>query len=325
MDTALSRLGLVLTVMALASVTGACAQSGERIEIPTTRGYDFVDFPGAVPSDTPITGRLILPPDGEPRGAAILSHGAGGSGARQDRAARLLADRGIAAFVLDHFGARGVSSVARDQLRISEQQMATDIFAARDVLVRRLGLDATRIGAVGWSKGATAVTLSAVARLGALTAPGDPPLAFAAAFYPFCGFRLDDETLATPLLMLLAGRDDWTPSAPCVRQANAWSETGQKVSWQLYETASHGFDSRSGRFRAEQAITVRDTSARCTLEVDSDGRTVTLDRALSIDTMEARRAFLAACGARGVTFEGDDNARADSQVRLLAFIETALP
>ncbi|MEL7348576.1 MAG: dienelactone hydrolase family protein [Pseudomonadota bacterium] len=312
-------------LLAAATVTAACAGPGERVEIPTTQGYDFADFAATPPADVPLTARLVLPESGAVRGAAILSHGAGGTGGRQDRAAVLLAQNGVAALVLDHFSARGIRSVARDQIRLTEQQMAADIFAARDLLAERLSLDPSQIGAIGWSKGATAVTLAAVERFADFLAPERPPLAFAAAFYPFCGFRLDDEALATPLLLLLAGQDDWTPSAPCVRQAQAWRQAAQPIDWALYEDASHGFDSRSGRFTVSRAITVRDTGPRCTLAVDATGRTVSLDRALALDTVAARTDYLAACGERGVTFAGDDAAGAAAAERLLGFVAQRLP
>ncbi|MEO1532905.1 MAG: dienelactone hydrolase family protein [Pseudomonadota bacterium] len=316
---------LALGALILGATTASCGVPGERVSVPTRAGYDFADFQSAPSRGPTIVGSLVLPSSGPVRGAAILSHGAGGTGARQERAARRLAELGVAALVLDHFGARGVRSVARDQLRVTEQQMAADIFAARDILSERLDLPPDRIGAIGWSKGATAVTLAAVGRLGGLVSNGGEPLAFAAAYYPFCGFRLDDEPLATPLLMLLAGADDWTPSAPCLRQARSWSAEGQLVSWELYENAAHGFDSRSGRFQIDSAVTVRETGPGCTLEVDALGRTVTLDGFQALDSPEARRRFLTACGVRGVTFAGDDAAGAASLTRLTAFIRQALP
>lgn len=302
----------------------ACAAPGEPMRTGTLEGYDFADFIDAPPSGVAIEGRLVLPEGGSPSAAVILSHGAAGPGGRQERAAALFAEAGWAALILDHFDARGVRSVARDQIRVSEQQMAADIFKARDALADRLNLEPSEIGAVGWSKGATAVTLATVSRLQSMLAPGAPPLAFAAAFYPFCGFRLDDEALASPLLLLLAGEDDWTPSAPCVRQAEAWRAAGQSVSVMVYESAAHGFDSNSGRFEIDGAITVRDTSPRCTLQVDETGRTTTIDGVHSVVTPEERHAFLAACGERGVTFAGDEESGRDARTRLLAFAKSAV-
>ncbi|MEM8791193.1 MAG: dienelactone hydrolase family protein [Pseudomonadota bacterium] len=312
-------------LLSVGILLSACVAPGEPLRTETLAGYDFADFIDARPGDVAIEGRLVLPEDGAPRAAVILSHGAGGTGGRQERAAAQFAEAGWAALILDHFGARGVRSVARDQIRVSEQQMASDIFKARDALATRLDLDPSQIGAVGWSKGATAVTLAAVNRLQGMLAPGRPPLAFAAAFYPFCGFQLDGEALASPLFLLLAGQDDWTPSTPCVRQADAWRAADQPVSVTVYETAAHGFDSRSGRFEIASAITVRDTSPRCTLRVDEAGRTTTLNGAHSLATPDGRRAFLAVCGVRGVTFAGDEESGRDARTRLLAFAKGSIP
>jgi hypothetical protein len=71
-------------------------------------------------------------------------------------------------------------------------------------------------------------------------------------------------------------------------------------------------------------VTVRDDSPRCTLNVDAAGRTTTLDGGQSLQTPHARRAFLTACGARGVSFAGDPDAGEDARRRLLAFIGQAL-
>ncbi|MEM7529687.1 MAG: dienelactone hydrolase family protein [Pseudomonadota bacterium] len=302
----------------------ACAATGEPLRTATLEGYDFVDFIDARPGGIAIEGRLVLPEEGPPLAAAILSHGAAGAGGRQERVAAMFAEAGWAALILDHFDERGVRSVARDQIRVSEQQMAADLFKARDALAMRLDLEPSKIGAIGWSKGATAVTLASVSRLQGMLASEMPPLAFAAALYPFCGFQLDDDALAGPLLFLLAEEDDWTPSAPCARQAEAWRAAGQPVSIVVYESARHGFDSSSGRFEIGSAITVRDASPRCTLRVDEAGRTTTLDGAHSLATPDARQAFLAVCGERGVTFAGDEESGRDARARLLAFANRSI-
>ncbi|MEL7465564.1 MAG: dienelactone hydrolase family protein [Pseudomonadota bacterium] len=323
MKTAMKNL-VSLALLGAGLLLSACAAPGEPFRSGTMQGYDFADFTAARPGDLTLEGRLVLPENAAPRAAIILSHGAGGTGSRQDTAAAMFAEAGWAALILDHFGARGVRSVASDQIRVSEQQMASDIFEARDALAARLNMDPSQIGAAGWSKGATAVTLASVERLQAMLAPNAEPLAFAAVFYPFCGFQLDEEELASPLLMLLAGEDDWTPSAPCVRQADAWRAAGQPVSVMVYPDAEHGFDSSAGRFEVGRAITVRDTTARCTLQVDEAGRTVTVDQANSIATPEARGAFLEVCGERGVTFAGDADSGRDARARLLAFADQAI-
>lgn len=296
------------------------------VAIESRAPYDFAEALAGGGAEGLITARLSYPAEGVPiRGAAILSHGSGGPGGRQERMAERLAEAGIATMLLDHFGSRGIGSTVRDQLRVTAQGMLADIRAARDLLATHPEIAPERIGAIGWSKGAIAASLGAVERLAGYVGLADPPLAFAVAFYPFCGFDLDGERLAAPLLYLLGAEDDWTPAGPCLRQARAWEASGQPVAAALFDGAGHGFDAR-GLFdiRIGRAITVRDTSPRCTLTVDAAGRTVTLTGGDSLVDLPGRQAFLARCGVRGVTFAADSAARAAAYARLDVFLDRVL-
>jgi dienelactone hydrolase len=298
-----------------------------RIAFATRAPYDFPEMRGDAPEEV-IAGRLLLPEgEGPVRGAALLSHGAGGTGSRQERMAEWLVERGVAAFVIDHFGPRGIGSTVRDQLRATEQTMVADLYAARDLLATHPRIPGGRIGVIGWSKGGTTAVLAAVERIAGYAAGEDGPrLAFAAAFYPFCGFALADEPLAAPLLMLLGGSDDWTPAAPCAELAGDWAARGEPAEVVVYEGAPHGFDSGAWfDIPVSRAISVRAGGPGCTLDLGADGRTVTLDGAHRLDGVAGRRAFLARCGERGVTFGGDSAARRDAYARIEAFLARALP
>ncbi len=291
----------------------------------TTTPYDFPDMVAGTAEPAEILGELRLPA-GRVRGAAILSHGSGGVGSRQERMADALVEAGIATFMLDHFGPRDIGSTVRDQLRLTAQGMLADVMAARALLASHPRIPADKIGVIGWSKGAITATLGAVDRLAGYAAGGPERLAFSIAFYPFCGFDLDGEGLATPILMLLGGADDWTPAAPCRRLAEAWAGRGQPAEAVAFEGAPHGFDSRlPGSFRVERAITVRDGSPRCLLSLDADGRTVTVDGGHRLDSLEAREAYLADCGVRGVTFGGDGTARRAAYAAVFDFLDRTVP
>lgn len=331
---ALAAAGIAL---ALASCSGPEWTDGPRVErlsgreggavtFTSTTPYDFADArAGGQPTAT-VAGQVTFPPEGQTiRGAAILSHGSGGPGGRQTRMAERLAGQGIVAFALDHFGPRDVDSTVRDQLRLTAQAMLADIAAARDLLATHPEIEAGRIGVIGWSKGGIAASLGAVERLAGYVGLADPPLAFAVAFYPFCGFDLDEEPLSAPLLYLVGEEDDWTPPDPCARQARAWAEAGQPVEIEVFEGALHGFDSRTfTSFEIGRAITVHDTSPACTLTVDGEGNSVTLDGSGGVTTVAERRAFLDRCGRRGVTFGGDSQARAAAKARLDSFLDRVL-
>ena len=292
-----------------------------RIYFETADAFDFPDMIAAAAPARAIHGDLSLPEAGAVKGAAILSHGSGGAGARQRRMADFLNGLGYATFLLDHFGPRDVGSTSRDQLRVTAQMMLGDVFAARALLASHPRIPADRIGVIGWSKGGITALIGSVDRLAGYAAGGPERLAFSIAFYPFCGFDLDGERLATPLLMLLGEQDDWTPPAPCIRQAEVWAARGEPVSFEVYPGARHGFDSRSSGFESGSAITIRDTSPACLLEVGSDGGTRTLDEKHSVLTLEARARFLRACGTRGVTFGGNDGARDRSREAVGQFLD----
>jgi dienelactone hydrolase len=299
------------------------------VAFASTNPYDFVQMIDGSAEPARVTGVLRLPPEGvTPRSAVILSHGAGGPGARQERYAVALAEAGHATLMLDHFGPRGLSSTVRDQLRATEQSMVADVFAARALLRSHPALADKPVGLIGWSKGGTVATLASVDRLAGYATGRDAAgsrLDFAIAFYPFCGFALDGERLATPLLYLLAENDDWTPPGPCLRQVEAWQAAGEPVTAVVFDDADHGFDSRLWlSVPVPPAITVRDTSDACTLTVDADGGSVTQDGALSVGTLAGRTAFLEACGVRGVTFGGQGAARRAARDAVTDFIESAL-
>ena len=276
-----------------------------RVTYISSDPYDFPDMIDGMAPDRIVHGDLVLPPgDGVVRGTAILSHGSAGPGARQDRMAEALVAAGYATFLMDHFAPREIGSTVEDQLRVTAQTMMADIFAAQDLLATHPRIDKAGVGVIGWSKGAITAALSAVDRLAGYADGGGDRLAFAIAFYPFCGWDLDAETLASPTLYLMGSEDDWTPAPPCVRQAEAWKAAGQSIEYEVYEDARHGFDSRSPDFTIGRAITVRKTTPECTLTVDAAGRTVTLTGDNDLTSLEARKAFLAVCGEKGVGFGG---------------------
>lgn len=296
-----------------------------RVTFVSSDPYDFPDMIAGTAPQRIVHGDLVMPAgDGPVRGTAILSHGSGGTGSRQERMAEVLAEAGYASLIMDHFGPREIGSTVRDQLRVTAQTMMADVFAARDLLVSHPRIEGERIGVIGWSKGAITAALSSVERLAGYADGGGDRLAFSIAFYPFCGWDLDAEVLATPTLYLMGAEDNWTPAAPCLRQAEAWTATGQPIEVEVYEGARHGFDSRSPDFEIGRAITVRDTSPACTLTVDESGLTRTVKGEQNLGTLESRLVFLNICGVRGVSFGGNEAARDASRTRVLEFLETTL-
>ncbi|MEM7056840.1 MAG: dienelactone hydrolase family protein [Pseudomonadota bacterium] len=306
------------------SITIDRGQEG-RIYFTSQDAYDFADVLKGQAQSRIIHGDLTLPPPDFPlRGGIILSHGSGGPSGLHERTGAWLAKQGLAVFRLDHFGPRNVSSTARDQIKITAQGMLVDVIAARQLLATHPDLDAAKIGHMGWSKGGIVALSSAVDRLSKY-AGAEMPLAFAVAYYPFCGFGLGTEKVSTPLLIQIGAEDNWTPAAPCQTLVDAWQSQGAPVEIDVYPNARHGFDSRLGNSEFSGAVTVRDTTSSCTLSVDENGRTVSLDGSYTLSTPEGRIAYLQACGTRGVTYGGNPTAKDASWARIKAFIDKHLP
>lgn len=306
------------------SITIDRGQEG-RIFFASQDAYDLADLVSGTAPTRVIHGDLTLPPADVPlRGGVILSHGSGGPSSLHARMGERLVQKGLAVFRLDHFGPRNVGSTARDQIRVTAQGMMVDVFAARQLLATHPDLQAAQIGHMGWSKGGIVALSSSVDRLAGY-AGAETPLAFAVAYYPFCNFDLGADKVSTPLLIQIGAEDTWTPPGPCKTLSEAWQANGQPVEIDIYPDARHGFDSRAPDSEFSTAITVRDTSDTCTLTVNTDGQTVSLDGAHKLGSPDGRIAYLQACGTRGVTYGGNSAAREASMARIEAFIDQHLP
>ena len=114
----------------------------------------------------------------------------------------------------------------------------------------------------------------------AVTSPA--PASLTVEFYPARGGwkRLPG---ATPVLMLIGARDDWTPAAPYQALAQSASAAGRPVSIVVYPNAYHHFDGAEVRRRTM----VSDARG-------GRGATVDYDPRAHEDSEKQVRAFLAA-------------------------------
>lgn len=217
-------------------------------------------------------------PDGPgPFPAVILMHGCAGP-KRKDRAwAAFLRREGYVALVTDSFGPRGVKELcgSRDQRAPTSRDRAGDAAAARRWLAAQPFVDPARIALMGFSHGGKTVLRAAVRGAGA--PGGEPPFAAVIALYPPCFPLGPEQTLQSPLLLLVAGDDDWAPPERCQAFAAAARARGQESSLVVYPGALHGFD------------------------------------AVGLDTWKL-----------GHHLRHDPTAHADAQVRVRAFLESAL-
>lgn len=188
-----------------------------------------------------------------PAPAVVLLHGCSGlydrTGQPSERMAdyaRLLNAQGFHVLMTDSLTPRGEREICTQRTgtrRITMANRRLDALGALQWLAQQPGVDAQRLGLIGWSNGGSTV-LAATNRHHKAVAKAAVAPAFAVAFYPGCQTELErGYAPSAPLLMLVGEADDWTPAAPCHQLAQAASAPQPQI--EGYAGASHGFDSNA--------------------------------------------------------------------------------
>ncbi len=214
----------------------------------------------SVPSLDKIDGQALVmpgfwfPASGQrPAPALVLMHGCGGPYSRGVLAERYteLATRlnalGIHALVTDSLTPRGEKELCTQRngaRKVTQTNRRRDALGALQWLATQGGVDASRLGLLGWSNGGSTVLAAINLRHPEVSmAPVKPSLAVA--LYPGCAAELARGFApSVPLLMMVGQLDDWTPAEPCQQLTRA-AQVDKKTSIEFhnFEGAYHGFDS----------------------------------------------------------------------------------
>ncbi len=157
--------------------------------------------------------------------------------------AEALTRAGFATFVLDSFGARGVTSTVANQTQFSFAASAYDVLAAWKVLAGLPEIDASRIGAQGHSRGGSAVLTAATRRFAdAVIGPGSGLKGVLAA-YPWSGHQFSAPGVGTTAVRVLMGdADQWCSPMQVQGHCQAIRLTGGNATMRLIAGAHHSFD-----------------------------------------------------------------------------------
>jgi dienelactone hydrolase len=150
-----------------------------------------------------------------------------------ERAAEIFRGQGFIVLFVDYVGRRGVENCSRGP--ITQGDAAKDLVAAVTWLRSQPSVDQARISALGWSYGGGAVLVAL-----ADYAEEELGISRAVVFYPYCD-AVRPWTVATPVLMLLAGDDEVAPSEPCQAAVRKSAIPGA-VKSVTYHGALHTFD-----------------------------------------------------------------------------------
>jgi dienelactone hydrolase len=212
--------------------------SREGARLPKVQVWGFLSFPDGAKAAVP---------------AMIIAHGSAGMQAKDtERWVPLFHKMGIATFVLDSFGPRGIKQTMDDQLVLDQSANDADALSALKLLARDKRIDPKRIGVIGFSRGGAVAIETAIDpfRKGIIA----DAVRFAAhiAFYPGCVVRYwaDPAPMTgAPIMLALAEKDDYTPPQACIAYAETMKKAGVDVETHVYEGAYHDFDNTRQYFK----------------------------------------------------------------------------
>lgn len=233
---------------AIAIATGLVtiqAQAGKiDRNLPTISYIQYESFDFFTPDQKlNVGGQLRIPAnDGEAIPAVVILHGSSGVDSRGSLYARALNDAGVATLEIDMWGARDIAGAG--QRPPLPTFTLPDAFGALAYLAGTPGIDAQRIGVLGFSWGGVMSLLSAEQTYSSLLGNG---LQFAAhvAHYPVCwGYNnvpsiIFNNLTGAPVLIQVGSLDDYDEGgAPCENLAASFPEVSVKV----YPNAHHAWD-----------------------------------------------------------------------------------
>jgi dienelactone hydrolase len=275
-----------------------------------------------------ITGELLLPAGAAKVPVVVLMHGSGGVYPELASFwAKHFNDAGIAAFIVDVFGPRGVRSTVEDQGQVPFAADTADAFAALGLLATHPRIDARRVAVMGFSRGAMTAIRSAAVRIadGAAAAPGQR---FAAHIGVYSGGRAGGLAVTAkpgvfggaPMLFLHGDADDYAYASDCRAYADRLRASGTAVDFVLLPGARHKFDADNPqRIYLRAAVKTREG---CPLEFDLQDMAYRDRRSGEPLPFDRGQAMLRGelCTDRGASVEGDRKARDAAAAAVLDFL-----
>jgi dienelactone hydrolase len=287
----------------------------EFLSVTPTAATDLLTRNGP---PTTIRGSLSLPPDtGSRMPAIVIAHGSGGITARREGAwSERLNAMGVAAFVVDSFGPRGIRTTTTDQAQLSTLANVADAFSALRLLATHPRIDPARIGVMGFSKGGQVALYTSLEPLRRAVIDGDLRFAAHIALYPSCSLPyIAKQVTGAPILILAGGADDYTPAAHCVRYVDYFRNLGADARFVVLDGAHHGFDVLRPAAYLSSAQTAR--NCRMDIELEPVGGRLWDSGAWVPPDQIGRR--IRDCSARGAIVGGNEAAlnRSIEEIRQL--------
>jgi dienelactone hydrolase len=203
-----------------------------------------------------LNAKLFLPDGNARRPVVIIAPGSSGVGNSAIAHATALTSAGIAVLVIDPFGGRSVTSTVADQGQFSFAASSYDVLVAVKYLSTLPEIDGAHIGALGYSRGGTAVLQAAVSPLANAVLGQGVSLRAVAAAWPWCGFQFErPDTGPTAIRFFVGDHDNWVSPIQCQGYAALMQDRNPEVSIRVFRNAVHGFGSGQPLRDAPDAMT----------------------------------------------------------------------
>ena len=201
--------------------------------------YQAISKPADSPTTT-IFAQTFLPGGTQKPPVVIVVPGSMGVAPSHVAKAEILTEAGIAACIIDPFGARGVTSTVANQAQFSFAASAWDVLATVDQLIAQGNVDAGRVGVQGHSRGGAAV-LSAASMKGLTKFEGSLCGVYAA--YPWSGQQfLNPHVGAAKVRSIVGDQDDWCLPQQIQGHMQAIRLCGGNATCRIVPGAHHSFD-----------------------------------------------------------------------------------
>ena len=221
---------------------------GLTLEVPSASPrnyYQAISEPDSMPRVT-LDGKLFLPEGASaqhPVPVVMVVPGSLGVAESHLMHAESFVEAGYAAFVLDNFGARSVTSTVANQTQFSFAASAYDVLASFLVLAARPEIDKDRIAAQGHSRGGSAVLTASARRFADPVLGEGVGLCGVLAAYPWCGHQFEDPRVGdTRVFVLMGDRDEWCSPMQVQGHCHALRLVGADATLRLIGKAHHSFD-----------------------------------------------------------------------------------
>ena len=301
---------------------------GEAITYPSHSPFTLWEVGKGDALDPPTDARAILfMPDEasteKPVPAVVLLHGAAGVlGSRELTYGAQFAKMGVAALVVDAFGARRdrATGFIDRLLQVTETMLIADAYAGLRHLDSLPEIDANRVALMGFSYGGLSTMLAAFEQAAEALSPEGLRFAAHVSFYGPCLARFDN-TRATgaPVLLLAGSQDGIVDPSRCNEVVEDLRLGGTEAEFIVYDGAYHQWD---GRFAGPR--TIGRNLAPCELNVNERGvvrDTLTL---LPMSGPFLRKVILGICvGSEGYLIGRDDAVRNRSNQQVGNFLMRA--